>query len=58
MKSIFLKPIQSLPQRTIPYQGVNGYILQVTKQQVVFMEFEHDVDIPEHSHESQWEKNL
>ena len=30
-------------------------MVQGKTSQVVFLEFEKDVDVPEHSHESQWE---
>jgi quercetin dioxygenase-like cupin family protein len=55
MKSIFPRPIRDLPEVIIPFNGVKGYIVQGKKEQVVFMEFEKDIEIPEHSHESQWE---
>jgi quercetin dioxygenase-like cupin family protein len=55
MKSAFPQPIQNLPEVIIPFNGVKGHIVQGEKEQVVFMEFKKDVEIPEHSHESQWE---
>ena len=55
MASIFPKPIASLPEVDIPFGGVKGYLSQGENDQVIFMEFSKDVDIPEHSHESQWE---
>jgi quercetin dioxygenase-like cupin family protein len=55
MKNIFPQPIRNLPEITIPFDGVKGYLVQGEKEQIVFMEFEKDVDIPEHFHESQWE---
>jgi quercetin dioxygenase-like cupin family protein len=55
MKSIFPEPIKNLPEVTIPYDGVKGYFVQGKNEQVVFMEFEKDTEVPEHSHESQWE---
>ena len=55
MSSIFPKPIASLPEVDIPFRGVKGYLCQGETDQVIFMEFSKDVDIPEHSHESQWE---
>lgn len=55
MKNIFPQPIRELPEVNIPFSGVKGYIVQGEKEQVVFVEFEKDTDIPEHSHESQWE---
>ena len=55
MNSMFPKPIRNRPEITLPYDGVKGYLVQGEKEQVVFMEFERDVDVPEHSHASQWE---
>jgi quercetin dioxygenase-like cupin family protein len=55
MESIFPQPIKNLPKVDLPFSGVTGYIAQGKKEQVVFMEFEKDTDIPEHFHESQWE---
>lgn len=55
MPSIFPEPISSLPEADIPVEGVKAYLSQGEDNQVIFMEFSKDVDIPEHSHESQWE---
>jgi quercetin dioxygenase-like cupin family protein len=55
MKSIFPQPILDLSEINISFDGVKGYVVQGEKEQVVFMEFENDVIVPEHSHESQWE---
>jgi quercetin dioxygenase-like cupin family protein len=55
MVSIFPKPILNLPKATLPFDGVKAYICQGENEQVVFMEFENDINIPEHFHESQWE---
>jgi quercetin dioxygenase-like cupin family protein len=55
MNSIFPQPIQNLPEIAIPFNGVKGYMVQGEHEQVVFMEFEKDTEVPEHSHESQWE---
>lgn len=46
--------IMGLPQAEIPIQGLKAYLLQSTDQQVVFMNFENDVSVPEHTHEAQW----
>ena len=45
MKSVFPQSIRNLPQAIIPFIGVNGYIVQGEKEQVVFMEFEKDTKI-------------
>jgi quercetin dioxygenase-like cupin family protein len=55
MSSIFPEPISDLPEVDIPVEGAKGYLSQGENNQVIFMEFSKDVDIPEHSHESQWE---
>ena len=55
MASIFPKPIVSLPEVDIAFEGVKAYVSQGENEQVVFIEFEKTTDIPEHSHESQWE---
>jgi quercetin dioxygenase-like cupin family protein len=53
MSSIFPEPITSLPQADIPLAGIKAFLLQADKQQVVFMEFEEDVELPEHAHAAQ-----
>ena len=55
MVSNFPKPILELPEANIPVEGAKGYLSQGESEQVIFMEFEKDVEIPEHSHDSQWE---
>jgi quercetin dioxygenase-like cupin family protein len=55
MLSHFPKPILELPEANIPVEGAKGYISQGKNEQVIFMEFEKDVEITEHSHDSQWE---
>jgi quercetin dioxygenase-like cupin family protein len=54
MKSIFPEPIQNFPEADIPIDGVTAYLSQSDKHQIIFMQFDKDVDLPEHSHESQW----
>ena len=55
MDSIFPEPILKLPEADIPFKGIKAYLSQGEKHQIIFMEFEKDTDIPEHSHDSQWE---
>ena len=55
MKDIFPNPIVDLPEADIPLNGVKAYLSQSEHNQIIFMYFEKDVDLPEHSHESQWE---
>lgn len=55
MSSNFPKPILDLPEADLPVDGAKGYLFQGKDGQIIFMEFEKDVEIPEHNHESQWE---
>jgi quercetin dioxygenase-like cupin family protein len=50
----FPEIITSLPEADIPIEGLHSYLLQGENQQIVFMSFENDVEVPEHSHEAQW----
>ncbi len=54
MSDVFPEPITALPLADIPLEGVKGYLLQGKGQQVLFMEFSKDVELPEHTHEAQW----
>jgi quercetin dioxygenase-like cupin family protein len=47
--------INKLPELDIDLPGVSGQILQGETHQVVFIRFDQDVEVPEHSHRSQWE---
>ena len=47
--------IRGLPAIDVPFEGVTGFLMQCESQQVAFLEFEHDTDVPEHSHNAQWE---
>jgi len=53
MKNIFPDPIRSLPEADIPLDGVKAYLSQAADHQLIFMQFEKDVDLPEHSHAAQ-----
>ena len=53
MKKIFPEPILNLPEADIPLDGIRAYLSQSKDHQIIFMEFEKDVDLPEHSHASQ-----
>lgn len=46
--------ITSLRQADMPIEGIMAYLLQGENQQIVFMSFDKDVSVPEHSHEAQW----
>ena len=55
MKKIYPKIILNLPEVEIPLEGAKGYLSQSDQHQIIFLQFEKDVDLPEHSHEAQWE---
>ncbi len=50
----FPPPIQELPQADIPLQGLTAYLSQGEGCQIIFMEFDEEVTVPEHAHASQW----
>ncbi|MBE9524590.1 MAG: cupin domain-containing protein, partial [Chloroflexi bacterium] len=53
MKSIFPDPIKNLPRADIPMEGLSAYLSQAKNHQIIFMEFEDDVELPEHAHAAQ-----
>ena len=57
MKQVVSFPdfIMTLPEIDVPLPGARGWLLQGEGQQVAFLEFTETVDVPEHSHEEQWE---
>ena len=50
----FPEIISSLPPAELPIGDVSSYLFQGERQQFIFMSFDQDVDVPEHSHEAQW----
>ncbi|SMP53395.1 cupin domain-containing protein [Anoxynatronum buryatiense] len=54
MTTLFPKPIIELPEADIPIKGITAYLSQGENHQIIFMKFEEDVDLAEHSHEEQW----
>jgi quercetin dioxygenase-like cupin family protein len=53
MNPVFPDPIRNLPEADIPLDGLTAYLSQSDAHQILFMEFEKDVDLPEHSHADQ-----
>ncbi len=53
MTNIFPEPITNLPQADISLKGVTAYLSQAENHQIIFMEFDEDVELPEHSHAAQ-----
>jgi len=47
--------VQRLPELDLPFPGVTGWVVQDDAQQVVFLEFTETIEVPEHTHEDQWE---
>ncbi len=54
MSEIFPGPVLDLPEADIPVDGLKAYIAQGEHFQILYMEFEKEAIIEEHSHESQW----
>lgn len=50
---IFPAPIRKLPQADIPLAGLTAYLSQADSHQILFMEFQKDVELPEHAHGAQ-----
>lgn len=53
-KSFFPSIIKNLPQADIPLKGLKSYLFQGNHQQILFMEFKEETNVPPHSHEAQW----
>jgi quercetin dioxygenase-like cupin family protein len=51
---VFPEPILNLPEADVPLEGVKAYLSQSKDHQIIFMTFKADVEVPAHSHESQW----
>lgn len=53
-QAVFPDIITALPEADISLEGIRAYLLQGENQQVIFMSFARDVNVPEHAHEAQW----
>lgn len=53
MTQVFPEPIRNLPEADIPLDGITAYLSQSNSHQILFMHFEKDTDLPEHSHAAQ-----
>jgi quercetin dioxygenase-like cupin family protein len=53
-KDFFPEIVTKLPEAEIPFEGIRSHLFQGQNQQFVFMSFEKDAEVPEHSHEAQW----
>lgn len=54
MKSMFPQCIQDLPEVDIKLENSKAFLCDNEKSQVMFMEFESDAEISEHSHAAQY----
>ena len=54
MTDLFPAPIKNLPRADMPFTGYEAYLSQGDNHQIIFMQFDEDIDLPEHAHESQW----
>ena len=54
MSRVYPELFANLPRTDVGVDGVDARLVQGPAQQVVFMEFDHDVEVPEHSHAAQW----
>lgn len=43
-----------LPEADIPLKGITAYLSQGQDQQIIFMEFAEDIELPPHAHKAQW----
>ena len=50
MRQVFDEPIRNLPEADIPFVGAKAYISQADNHQILFMQFDEDVDLSEHAH--------
>jgi quercetin dioxygenase-like cupin family protein len=54
MTGVFPDPIQKLPCTSADCNGVCTHLVQGENCQVLFMECDRDIILPEHKHEAQW----
>lgn len=53
MKNTFPEIIKTLPEANLPFDNAKAFISQGDGHQILFMEFDADIELPEHSHEAQ-----
>ena len=47
--------LKDCPEIELPIAGAHGWMVDDSRQQVVFIKFEETVEVPEHTHAEQWE---
>ncbi|WP_028583986.1 cupin domain-containing protein [Desulfogranum mediterraneum] len=53
MTKVFPGPISNLPEADIPIKGLTAHLSQAADHQILFMQFDRDVALPEHEHSAQ-----
>lgn len=53
-EKFFPEIISRLPEVNMPVKGSMGYAFQGQEQQLIFMSYDEETIVPEHSHEAQW----
>ena len=53
MLNVFPEPVHNLPEAAVPLAGAKAYLSQSEHHQILFMQFEEDVNLPEHRHAAQ-----
>lgn len=50
----FPPDVIGLPEADIPLEGITAYLSQGSEHQIIFMQFDEDVELPKHSHAGQY----
>jgi len=53
-KNFFPPIITQHAKAKMPIDGINSHLIDAGEQQFIFMEFNEDTEIGDHSHEAQW----
>ncbi len=51
--SLFPESIRNLPKADIPLEGLTAYLSQAEDHQILYMQFDKDVELKEHVHSDQ-----
>ncbi len=54
MPELYPEPIRKLPEAEIPFSGCRAFLSQSEGHQIIFMEFNQEVVVPEHAHAAQY----
>lgn len=53
MNQVFPEAIRNFSKADIPIDGITAYLSRSDTHQILFMQFDKDVELPEHSHDAQ-----